>query len=214
MTGGDDFGFNSYELVNWDWTNSKKDKDKVLELVVKFYFNNSLLPPEYEEELFNCLKTIFRSNCMIDLLRFFSRYKAATFRTLEHFFPQYSKQQLYNALNRLINLGLVKVPIKGVPRRRRGGPIPRIYAIIGYEPEDISRAREMDMNMNIPGLPNVERLTQLILEEYFEPKKTRDISIEEVRYILRRYASDYYSRDLVELVIYRLEKIHHKRVWR
>ena len=203
----------STKLLSQNDTNSIYNKVNGIKLLLSFYNNFACLPDSWTDELLSFHEKIVRSKATSRTLIFLCRFKAATMATLMRSLPEIPEVTLYRTLKDLIRMGLVITPVRGgTSRHRKGGPRPRIYAILGYEPENIAKARERDALSQMPQGVSVERLTQLIMEEYVEPQKPTFVEIKWLRNYLKEKARDYYSNDLLELVVYRLQYVHNQKV--
>ena len=201
------------KLLLQNESNSIYNKVNGIKLLLLFYNNFACLPDSWTDELLSFHEKIVRSKATSRTLIFLCRFKAATMATLMRSLPEIPEATLYRTLKDLMRMGLVVTPVRGgTSRHRRGGPRPRIYAILGYEPENIAKARERDVLSQMPQGVSVERLTQLIMEEYVEPQKPIFVEIKWLRNYLREKARDYYSNNLLELVVYRLQYVHNQRV--
>lgn len=203
----------SKKLLLQNDSNSIYNKVNGIKLLLSFYNNFACLPDSWTDELLSFHEKIVKSKATSRVLIFLCRFKAATMATLMRSLPEIPEPTLYRTLKDLIRMGLVIAPVRGgTSRHRKGGPRPRIYAILGYEPENIAKARERDVLSQMPQGVSVERLTQLIMEEYVEPQKPMFVEIKWLRNYLREKARDYYSKDLLELVVYRLQYVHNQKV--
>lgn len=193
--------------------NNSPDQISIRNKLLLSYYNNILVLEEVEgEELFSSLESILKSKATHKVLKFLCLYKAATVRTIQKVLSEIPPPTVYNALKRLWDMGLV-TKVKGKPYKRiMGGPRPRVYAILGYETDDIAKAWERDFLSFLPKDVDVERVTQILIDDYMEPRN--DISLIDAGRYLKYIAKDYYSKELREMVIYRLEKVHNKKVWR
>ena len=77
--------------------------------------------------------------------------------------------------------GALGLPLERVVPIRNGMGRPySIYAMKGHEPQDIIEALERTSRRRLPVYSSVRRITQLILEEYLEPRGLDEISLREI----------------------------------
>ena len=121
-----------------------------------------------------------------------------------------SHASVHRELRVLVGLGLVQ---RVVPRRSgRGRPF-AIYAVEGYTADDVVRVVERVSRMRTPAYSRVRLISQLILDEYLEPRRLREITYREVVSETRAQCRGFYSGDIARLVVKELvaEGI---KVWR
>ena len=97
-------------------------------------------------------------------------------------------------------------------REGRGRPY-SLYAIKGYRPEDIVEALQRASKKRTPAYSEVRNITQLILEEYLEPRGLSEISFREIVAVSRERCKGFYSGDIARLVVKELSGEGIK-VWR
>jgi len=182
-------------------------------LFVTYVTNISQLPQGLADEFFTCFEKIFSRKPISRTLRFLCTFKAATASTIGRALPEYSIQAIYRALGVLNQMGLVLIPHRGTAKRwRRGGPKPKIYAIFGYDPTDITAAMEQEALTDLPGHVSLEKITQLIIDDYVQPRNLEWLEQKWVKYYLDKHAEGYYSKHLLSLVKFRLEHVHGLKV--
>ena len=116
---------------------------------------------------------------------------------------------VYRELNSLIRLGLVE---RVMPRRDGVGRPYTIYAVKGYRPEDVVEALHRATAGRSPVYSQVRDVTQLILEDYLEPRGLSEISWREILCETRVYCKGFYSGDVARLVARELSHMGVK-VW-
>ena len=104
---------------------------------------------------------------------------------------------VYRELNRLVDLGLVE---KVLPHSEGIGRPYSIYAVKGYQPEDVVDALHRAAACRSPAYSQVRRVSQLILDDYMEPRGLREISWREVLVETRAYCKGFYSGDIARMV--------------
>ena len=108
-----------------------------------------------------------------------------------------SHASVHRELKVLMGLGLVQ---RVVPRRSGRGRPYAIYAVKGYSANDIIRVVERVSRLRIPAYSRVRVISQLILDEYLEPRGLREITFREVVAETRTQCRGYYSGDIARLV--------------
>ena len=116
---------------------------------------------------------------------------------------------VYRELNRLVRLGLVE---RVMPLRDGVGRPYTIYAVQGYRPEDVVEALHRAAAGRSPVYSQVRNVTQLILEDYLEPRGLSEISWREILCETRAYCKGFYSGDVARLVARELSQVGVK-VW-
>lgn len=116
---------------------------------------------------------------------------------------------VYRELNSLVGLGLVE---RVMPRRDGVGRPYTIYAVKGYRPEDVVEALHRAAAGRSPVYSQVRNVTQLILEDYLEPRGLSEISWREILSETRAYCKGFYSGDVARLVARELSQVGVK-VW-
>ena len=104
---------------------------------------------------------------------------------------------VYRELNGLVGQGLVE---KVMPRRDGVGRPYTIYAVRGYLPEDVVEALHRAAAGRSPVYSQVRNVTQLILEDYLEPRGLSEISWREILDETRACCKGFYSGDVARLV--------------
>ena len=117
---------------------------------------------------------------------------------------------VYRELNALLDLGLVE---RVLPHRDGVGRPYSIYAIKGYAPDDIVEALERSSRLRIPAYSSVQRVKQLIMEEYLEPRGVKEISLKDIIRESRSRCRGFYSWDIAMLVAKDLSR-EGVKVWR
>jgi hypothetical protein len=121
-----------------------------------------------------------------------------------------SHASVHRELGVLVGLELVR---RVVPRRNgRGRPF-AIYAVKGYTADDVVRVVERVSRMRTPAYSRVRVISQLILDEYLEPRGLREITMREIMDKTQAKCRGFYSGDIARLVVKELvaEGI---KVWR
>lgn len=117
---------------------------------------------------------------------------------------------VYRGLNSLVGLGLVE---RVMPRREGVGRPYTIFAVRGYRPEDVVGALHRASAGRSPVYSEVRKVTQLIMEEYLEPRGLKEISRREILSETRAYCKGFYSGDVARLVAQELSQTGVKVWW-
>ena len=88
-----------------------------------------------------------------------------------------SHVSVHRELGVLVGLGLVR---RVVPRRMGRRRPYAVYVVERYTAEDILRVVERVSRMRTPAYTRVRKISQLILDEYLEPRGLREITMREV----------------------------------
>jgi len=121
-----------------------------------------------------------------------------------------SVASVYRGLNSLVELGLVE---RVMPRRDGVGRPYTIFAVRGYRPEDVVEALHRASAGRSPVYSEVRKVTQLILEEYLEPRGLEEISWKEILRETQAYCKGFYSGDVARLVARELSQTGVKVWW-
>jgi len=97
-------------------------------------------------------------------------------------------------------------------RSGRGRPC-AIYAIRGYEPEDVVRTLERTQRMRVPAYSLVRYIKQLIMEDYLEARNISEISWRAILEHTRANCRGYHQLDIANLVARELSREGIK-IWR
>ena len=148
-------------------TNSGKYIDIFYGLVVRDLTTILLLPNKQRMKLVRDLRTIYRRPTVYKILLRMVEMRASTAYVLRQELS-IPKQSVYDSLAFLIELGfLVKArPLKS--SSIKGGRTLTVFALREATPDDIARAVERDRYARTPAFEEVKRITQLLLDDYFE----------------------------------------------
>lgn len=94
-----------------------------------------------------------------------------------------SKQSVYRSLNFLIDMGLV-VKARTIKTGSKGAPY-TMYGLVSYEPEDLRNAYEHDRRLRTPAYKEVERVSQIILDNYLV-RESGEIDMESIEPIIKK----------------------------
>ncbi len=108
-----------------------------------------------------------------------------------------SHASVHRELGVLVGLGLVQRVVPHRSGRRRPYAV---YAVKGYSAEDIVRVVERVSRMRTPAYSRVRLISQLILDEYLEPRGLREITYREVVAETRTQCRGFNSGDIARLV--------------
>ena len=108
-----------------------------------------------------------------------------------------SHASVHRELKVLVGLGLVR---RVVPRRIGRGRPYAIYAVKGYTADDVLRVVERVSKMRTPAYSRIRVISQLILDEYLEPRGLREITMRKIMDETRAQCRGFYSGDIAKLV--------------
>ena len=108
-----------------------------------------------------------------------------------------SQSSVYRELDSLISYDLVSKVMSH--RDGRGRPI-TVYAIFGYQSEDIVSAVERSRRNRSPSYSLVSRVKQFILDDYLQSRELSEISYREVAELTRSHCKGFNSGDIARLV--------------
>ena len=100
-----------------------------------------------------------------------------------------------------------------MPQRDGIGRPYTIFAVKGYRPEDVVEALHRAAAGRSPVYSQVRGVTQLILEDYLEPRGLREISWREILGETRAYCKGFYSADVARLVARELSQVGVRVCW-
>jgi len=204
---------NELELFGEIARNSTDDEEIVNKLIINFVITNSQIPHRLRDKLFDRIASIWNRASYRETLIALCRLKAASSTKLLNV-TGLNWADLSRAIRYLKTIGLAfatqKVKIIG----SKGGPKPTIWGILGYSPEDIKNAVEEHYRISSPAFSEAERLTQLILDEYFASSNYQhEITLKEIQKVIRQKSSGYDKYHLNRLVVTLLQSKGVK-VWR
>ena len=117
---------------------------------------------------------------------------------------------VYRELTFLVELGLVE---RVIPRRDGAGRPYSIFAVRGYRSEDVVEALHRAAAGRAPVYSQVRKVSQLILEDYLEPRGLKEISWKEVLEETRAYCKGFYNGDVARLLARELSQAGIKIWW-
>ena len=179
------------------------DSDAVNEVLQRLGTIISQSPITLQNRITEKLCTLLRSGATAQVYIRLCREKADTPYVLTQELDIPSRT-IYNALTRLKQMNLVAEshPIRGA---MRPGAKASVFALTGYEAEDIKGAVERDRLARSPSYAEVKRIAQLLLDDYL-PVISHGNTLDgrvyrvEVNRIVRRVCRGIHFADLLPLV--------------
>ena len=186
------------DLVRDSRTKSIYTYNDFLDLVVGIRTTILLSPAAHKQDLVRVLGTIFRKPTVLEVLGKLIELRAATAYNLR-VKTSLSKSSAYDALNLLIDIGLV---FKTRSTKTGENRPATIYAIKDYTPDDIKNAYIRDQKLRTPAYSEMERIAQLLLDDYVSsPTSSEDvihIYLAEINTIVKRESKGFRWWDLTE----------------
>jgi len=134
--------------------------------------------------LLSRLMKITSSKKTMDMFFYALRRRAFTALVCQNEMEDMAEATFYRCIKKLLQekfvITVMRVP-RG-PRRRRGkgGPIPVIYAVLDYDPEDVVKAIKTHKRFKSPKYQEAHKVAQLILDEYIN----MNVPQPEIKYVL------------------------------
>lgn len=179
------------------------DSDAVNEVLQRIGTIISQSPTTLQKRITERLCNLLRSGAAAQIFIRLCREKADTpfLLTRELDIPP---RTVYNALTRLRQMGLIveSRPLRGVVRP---GAKAGVFALTGYEAENLIGAVERDRHARTPSYTEVKRITQLLLDDYL-PVISHGNTLKgkvyrvEIRPIVKRECRGTHFVDLLPLV--------------
>ena len=197
------------DFVSLDGRNSKLYIETLFDLIVSSDTIKSRDPEGFLRDFLSFLEIICLSRVRREILIHLLVHRASCSSLLKVDLGL-SHASVHRELNRLVDLGLIE---RVLPQRQRRGRPFSIYAIKGYLPEDILGVTMRVSRYRTPVYSEVRSITQLILEEYLEPRGLREITWKTLIVEARAHCRGFYSGDIVRLVAKELS-LEGIKVWR
>ena len=141
------------------------DSDAVNEVLQRLGTIIGQTPQELQKKIVARLCDLLRSRAAAQIFIRLCKEKADTKHVLSKELDIPSRT-VYYAIERLRRMGLV-VEARPLGGARRAGAKASVYALVGYEPDSLTRAMKRDRLARSPVYAEVRRITQLLLEDYF-----------------------------------------------
>ena len=135
---------------------------EIPDLVIRSLTTILLLSKERRESLVHVLRTIYRQPTVLDALLKIIELRGSTAYVLRKELP-YSKTAVYKALDYLVSTGLV---VNARPLKQGSFRPVAVYVLRGYAFEDVVTAIERDRRVRTPAYGEVNRIVQLLLDDY------------------------------------------------
>lgn len=188
-------------LVTGEVTKSTDVDKEILDLVIRSMTTILLLSKERGESLVTVLRTIYRQPTVLEVLLKMIELRASTAFVLRKELT-FSKNAVYQALDYLVSTGLV---VKVRPLKQGSFRPAAIYGLRGYAVEDVVNAIGKDRLCRTPAYAEVNRIVQLLLDDYFSvicrgDTLTGRIYRREVNLIVKRECRGVMWADILPLV--------------
>jgi len=155
-------GAGKRHLVTGEVTKSTEVDREILDFVIRSMTTILLLSKERRESLVTLMRTIYRQPTVLKVLLTIMELNASTAYVLRKELT-YSKNAVYQALDYLVSSGLV---VKARPLKSGSFRPVAIYGLRGYTAEDVIAAIQKDRLTRTPAYTEVNRIVQLLLEDY------------------------------------------------
>lgn len=180
---------------------------KVYEIKLLLSYNNNLFftSPKQVEDYYQNLRVMgLSSPKIIACIFWWIQNKVASMHTFMDEM-QIPEPTAYGIRKKLEKAGLLEY-IKSIPRgSRRRGPKSKLYGVPGeWAPEDVVKALEKQLDRDPKYRKVVNKLTQLIMDEYLEPDG--EASEKKYRTLVKRHASGFGYLELLDEVAQSLHK--------
>ena len=185
-------------------TNSPYYKLTDNELIVSFGAIISEQPENSRREIVAQIASIFGNHSTLTIFTTLCKIKASTISNLE-LECHLDKTNIVRALADLHRMKIA-FPVGKVHTRHMSGPKPMIWAIIGYKPEHIANAESIQQRISSPIISTAEKIAQLLLDDYFTPRRVKEASINDIMPYIRKGNSGFPSGDLITNVTTILKK--------
>lgn len=170
----------------------------IFKLLYTLYDSNSVNDSTYDQKLLSYLGSIFRSGATGKIFLFFIRNGAATAWTLQHHLSV-SEARVYSSLRNLCALGMVE-QIRTIRRVDlvRGGPKPKVWGLIGCEPQEVAEAIVLHRRSKSPKYLHAEEVAQAVMKS-FTKRGLEEISWRELLIEVRRHEKPYHIKDIADI---------------
>jgi len=193
------------ELVPYHGANSNAVNEVLRRLGTIISQSPSTLQKKVTESLCNLLRSEAAAQIFIRLCHAKADTPYVLIREL-----RIPARTVYNALTRLTQMGLVveSQPLRGSVRP---GAKARVFALTGYEGEDIIEAVNRDRRARTPAYAEVKRIAQLLLDDYLpiiSHGNTLDGTVykAQINRIVRRECRGVHFLDVLPLIEVELKK--------
>lgn len=210
-------GGRDLRLLSTSESDSIEDKVDQFKLFLSPDENNRKGGAVLPYELLSQLAKISASGRSIELMKYAFRVRAFTALMAQSDMEDMAEATFYRCVKRLIKHGFVvkimKVYRGPVGRRGKGGPLPTIFGVPNYKPDDVAEALQHHNRLKSPKYREAHKVTQLVLEEYIDMEaKKPEIRYAEIMEILKSRLS-VVQPDIADLVASDLHRQGIK-VWR
>ena len=183
------------------------DSDAVNEVLQRIGAIISQSPTPLQKRVTESLCTLLRSGAAAQIFIRLCSEKADTPYLLARELD-IPPRTVYNALTRLRQMGLIveSQPLRGSVRP---GAKAGVFALTGYQAENLLEAVQRDRHARTPAYTEVKRITQLLLDDYLRVISHRNMGKayrSEVNKIVRRECRGVHFVDLLPLVEGELRK--------
>lgn len=170
------------------------------ELIVTFVTNFSFLERERKRQLVTKLGTILHSPTILETLEVLCDRKAATITTLCRDY-RFDKMALSRSLGELRSMGLVLPTGKALHVKNLGGPKPTVWAIIGYDPQDVAKANQEHNKTASPLYTESNRVAQIVLDDYLTPRRLSECNLSDISYYINKQNPGFPKPDFTNQVL-------------
>jgi len=200
-------GFNFSELLADSINDSDNYNLTANKLIIKYVINYSQLPTRLRDELFIKIANIWRIKGRRETFIALCRMRAASSNMLLES-TGLTGNDLSRGLKYLRLEGLVKAAQKVKVYGIKGGPKHTIWGILGYTPDDVTKAIQTHLKMSTPAYGEAERITQLLLDDYIPnlPQFQKDLRFKEIHTFVKRKSTGYDTYTVARLVARRLHR--------
>jgi hypothetical protein len=200
------------QLVTDYVTNSGINNKSENELIVTFVTNFRFLEAERKRQLVTKLGTILHSPSHLEILEALCDRRAATILTLCRDY-NLDKMTVGRSLSELRTMGLAFPTGKAIHLKNMGGPKPTLWAILGYDPQDVVNAIDRHSKAVTPLFSESDRVAQIILDEYFTPRHLKECNLRDITYYINKNNPGFPKPDFINNVCRTLDR-RGVRVWR
>ena len=127
-----------------------------------------------------------------------------------------SEQSVYRELKHLTGKGILEHAIKSRHQKRTDGRVPGVISFPNCDKSYIQEAIKRDKIRKHPKSKLVQRLTQLILEEYFADRQEKEIYYTSIVGFVKEECKEFAFKDILAFSDEIAENLHFKeiKVWR
>ena len=177
---------------------------------------NDLVPRElfsYSENNLDQVGQILATRDLRRVAWHFLDYGASTAAILQNRLGL-SQAATYRYLKDLRSFSFIFLAIRSrLPTHTKGGPRPRIWTVIDASIDQVNDAQKLHWQLSNPKFVAGDRLGQLILEEYMEPRHLDSITGNEVRALAREQGI---TAELLDITNFAMNYLQQRgmKVWR